>query len=92
MSSTARTLIDRIVEEQEHAIVKVELTGSPQAIQRGLKYLAKTKGGLKKAVDGGAKVSVTEPKAPGKDDDKAPKKAPAANGKDDGEDGDDDKE
>ena len=90
MSSPARTLIDRIVEEQEHAVVKVELTGSPQAIQRGLKYLAKTKGGLKKAVDGGAKVSVTEPKAGDKGEDKtAPKKAPA--GKDEGEE-DDDKE
>lgn len=59
--SNARELIDRIVEEQEHATVKVELTGTPQAIQRGLKYLAKTKSGLKKAVDGGADVKVSEP-------------------------------
>ncbi len=73
----ARALIDQIVEEQEHATVKVELTGTPQSIQRGLKYLAKSKQGLKKAVkdDGSVKVSAPEKSggdddSPAKDDDK----------------------
>ena len=63
--STARRLIDRVVEEQEQATVRIELSGSPQAIQRGLKYLARQKGGLKKAVGAGATgatVKVAEPK------------------------------
>jgi hypothetical protein len=100
--SNARTIIDRLVEEQEHAVVRVELTGSPKTVQQALKQLAKQKGGLKKAVGDAGSVKISEPKvepAKGGDkpadkkDDKGGKpafgKKPADKKADDKDDGDD---
>lgn len=80
--SNARTIIDRLVEEQEHAVVRVELTGSPKTVQQALKQLAKQKGGLKKAVGDAGSVKISEPKVePAKGGDKPADKKDDKGGK-----------
>lgn len=71
--SNARDIIDGLVEAQEQAVVRVELTGTPKTVHQALKQLAKSKSGLKKAVDGTVKISepsIKPVKDDGEDDDK----------------------